>query len=97
MSSPGFSRSIPRLSSGFSPSVPQPSPTAIRSQTPYPNRNIFGTSSSSSSRSSVATTVPASYAEPTRSGLMYSQPSFGGQQRGSILSGPSALYQSARP
>jgi len=108
ISSPGILPNIPRSSSGLTPnapisslglssSIPQPPPAVIRSQTPYANKNAFDTSSSSSSRSSASSTLPASTARQNATNLIYSQPSFGGSQREPFLSGPSAAYQSLRP
>lgn len=91
--SPGFSPSAPMSLPGFSSNLPQPPTVPIKSQTPYTGGNIFGTSSSSSSRSSASSTRPASAARANNSGLIYSQPSFGG----SDLSGPGNSYQPLRP
>jgi len=72
-------------------------PAVIRSQTPYIRGNIFITSSSNTSRSSVPYTIPASSVRPSSIGLIYSQASFADSRRGSVLSGQTAEYQSLRP
>jgi hypothetical protein len=81
----------------ISSNILQPSPI-IRSQTPYARGNTFGTSSSSSSsKSSASSILPPPTAQTTPSNLPFSVPSSTNARGDSIISGPSAPYQSLRP
>ncbi|CAF4206983.1 unnamed protein product [Rotaria socialis] len=91
----------PRLPSTFPSNTVLPQPIVNRSQTPLRNSNIFG-SSSSSSNSSKSLSSSSSLARktpnrtPSTAGL-FVQPSFASSRGESIISRPSAVYQSFQP
>ena len=97
-SRPLFSSSVPN--SPLIPSNISQPPPIIRSQTPYTSGNAFGSSSSSSSsssKSSASSALPRPNTQSVQSNQFYSGPPSTNIRGDSVISGPSAPYQSLRP
>ncbi|CAF2111857.1 unnamed protein product [Rotaria magnacalcarata] len=99
---PSSTINSPRLPSTFSSNTVLPQRTVNRSQTPFTNSNIFGSSSGSSNSNKSSSSSSSSLARktpnrtPSTAGL-FAQPSFASSRGESIASGPSAVYQSFQP